>query len=136
MRVNQVDELANETIFAYSRSQALEDGFLVDVTYMAKEVGFRIPVAVTCAVWDKYIAWNDADNKRQTYQDEEGRLWDILWMLYLACKHSQSSSLIFSLYAVVKNRHSKRPVKIKLKSVIGGGDNGTPVITIMLPNED
>ena len=34
----------------YTRAQAIEDGFLVDVSETAREAGFRIPVAVTRSV--------------------------------------------------------------------------------------
>jgi hypothetical protein len=38
-------------IAVYSRQQAIEDGVLADVTETAREVGFRIPVTFTAAVW-------------------------------------------------------------------------------------
>ena len=41
--------------FSYTRAQAIEDGVLVDLTAWAKETGFRIPVACTSTVWQKYI---------------------------------------------------------------------------------
>ena len=34
-----------------SRAQAIEDGVLVDVSDIAKEAGFRYPVALTSALW-------------------------------------------------------------------------------------
>ena len=37
---------------AYTRAQAIEDGFLVDVSDTAREAGFGIPVAVTRSVWN------------------------------------------------------------------------------------
>jgi hypothetical protein len=137
MKSNQIDNSFGKTISAYSRTQALEDGVLVDVTCMAKKAGFKIPVAVTCAVWNEYIEWTDKDSHKQTIQDQTGRLWDVLWMLYIAIKRNKGGSFLFyKLYVVPRNGHSKSPIKIKLKSVIGGGDNGEPVITIMLPSED
>jgi len=38
-----------DLICVYTRSEALEDGFLVDVSGVAKEAGFRYPVALTFA---------------------------------------------------------------------------------------
>lgn len=67
-----------EIIYVYSRAKALEDGALIDVSSMAKKAGVKIPVAITCAVWDKYVEWTDEDNQKQTVQDHAGRLWDIL----------------------------------------------------------
>ena len=131
------NDFFGDVIYAYTRSQAIDDGVLVDVSEMAKESGFTISVAVTHAVWDQYIEWTDEDSDKQTMQDQSGRLWDILWMLYLACKRSKDESCInYGLHVITRNGRSKSPSLVRLKSVIGGGDEGEPVITIMLPNED
>ena len=37
-------------IYAYSRAQAIADGFQVDVTNIAQEAGIRFPVFLTRAV--------------------------------------------------------------------------------------
>ena len=44
-----------ELIYSYSRKQAIEDGVLVDVSEMAKEAGFKFPVAMTNTVWTELI---------------------------------------------------------------------------------
>lgn len=49
-------------VHAYTRAEAIEDGFLVDVTETAREAGFRVPVAVTRGVWAEAVEW-DADNR-------------------------------------------------------------------------
>src|SRR5512135_3116848 len=64
-------------IFSYTRAQAIADGVLVDVSKLAKEAGFRFPVAVTAGVWAECIAVPDG----VAGQDETGRLWDVLNML-------------------------------------------------------
>lgn len=134
---NSMMEIFGDVISAYSRAQAIEDGVLVDVTQTANEAGFRLPVAVTRAVWAKYIDWNDADTTKQTIQDTSGRLWDVLWMLYLACRGNRGeASLKYRLYVVPRDGRTKSAKQIELKAVIGGGDDGEPVITVMLPSED
>ncbi|HEV2524119.1 MAG TPA: DUF6573 family protein [Gammaproteobacteria bacterium] len=135
------DEMKNffgGNIHIYTRAQALEDGVLVDVSETAREVGFKIPVAVTRAVWDQYIAWTDEDTNNQTIQDESGRLWDVLWMLMCAIKMrcSEADQVIYELYVISRDGKSRTAKCIKLKSFIGGGDKREPVITIMLPTED
>ena len=40
-----------EIIAAYSRRDALEDGVLVDLSDLAREAGFKFPLAVTQGVW-------------------------------------------------------------------------------------
>lgn len=67
-------------VHTYSRSQAIEDSVLVDVTEIAKEAGFTIPVAVTQTVWHEYVEWGNVKNKK-AIQNTEGRLWDVLSML-------------------------------------------------------
>src|SRR5512142_1811169 len=67
-------------IFSYTRAQAIADGVLVDVSKLAKEAGFRFPVAVTAGVWAECVAVPDDVEG----QDETGRLWDVLTMLRFA----------------------------------------------------
>lgn len=135
--MNSAFEFFGEVIYGYTRAQAIEDGELVDVSKTAKEAGFKLPVAVTRAVWDQYIDWTAADDDKQTIQNASGRLWDILWMLYLACRRCAGESCLnYRLYAIPRDGRSRTPRQIELKAVIGGGDNGEPVITVMLPDED
>lgn len=126
-----------DIVHTYTRQQALEDGLLVDVSELAREAGFRYPVAVTLAVHENYVHWTEEDNKRQTYQDIEGRLWDILWMMRLQKKRISETGL-FEFYCIPRNDKSRRqtPIKTTLKALCHGDDEGEPVITIMLPNED
>ena len=90
-----------EVIYAYTRAQAIADGVLIDVSEMGKEAGFVYPVALTHAVFNRYVTVPEG----VTCQDEKGRLWDILWMLYVAIRRGANSkdrhmrnSLLFSLY--------------------------------------
>ncbi|HZW61351.1 MAG TPA: DUF6573 family protein [Candidatus Babeliales bacterium] len=130
------DESWGKPIHVYTRTQALEDGVLVDVTETAKEAGFKIPVAVTDAIWHDYIEWENVKNKK-AIQNTEGRLWDVLSMLRFACnRFKNESEIMYRLYVVSRDRQAIQPNLVTLKAVIGGGDNGEPVITIMLPNED
>jgi uncharacterized protein DUF6573 len=118
-----------EVIYAYTRAQAIEDGELIDVSELAREAGFRFPVAVTRAVWTKYV---EVPNGLEC-QDEKGRLWDIVWMASRAIKLAKGSEILFSLL-VQNDKRGAKPVT--LKAVCGPGDNAEPVITIMLQEED
>ncbi|WP_291326967.1 DUF6573 family protein [Desulfovibrio sp. UCD-KL4C] len=42
-------------IFSYARKQAIEDGNLIDVTEQAKQTGFKVPVAVSLNLYERYI---------------------------------------------------------------------------------
>lgn len=130
-------DIFGDVIFSYTREQAIADGELIDVTETAKQSGFTIPVAVTRAVWEETIAWTSNNSAKQTHQDQSGRLSDVMWMLYLACRRSKGETcLVFGVSVIPRDGKSRKPVLVKLKSVIGGGDEGEPVITVMLPSED
>lgn len=130
-------EIFGEPIHTYTRAQAIDDGGLVDVTETAREAGFRIPVAMTRAAWADCVEWSETDSKRQTYQDEAGRLWDVLWMAMNAARRSGGrQSLQFKIYRVPRGGRGTRPRLAELVAHIGAGDLGEPVITIMQPNED
>jgi len=120
-------ELFGEPIYIYTRKQAIEDGVLIDVTETAKEAGFKVPVAVTCTLHEII---NTVSKK--SYQSFEGRLWDVLYMGALAARNNPTQSTI--LY-VLRLTHGRKK-NITLKMIISGGDDGEPVITIMLPDED
>ena len=115
-------------MYKYTRENAIQDGVLIDVTSLAKEAGFKWPVALTSAVWTDCVEWSQNDGT----QDEKGRLWDVLFMGFLAIRKNQGTYLIYR----VKNRtRITRPSTVGLKIVAGPGDNGEPVITIMFPGE-
>jgi hypothetical protein len=119
-------------IFQYSRAQAIEDGVLIDMTEWAKELGFKVPVACTAAVWNGYLV--PTDRTREIGQSERGRTHDLLWMLFNAIRKNGSGDTL--LFEVMFLQTPHRRVIIKLKSVCGPGDHGEPVLTIMLPGED
>ncbi len=134
---NASTELFGETICRYTRAQALEDGVLIDVTEAATEAGFCWPVAITHAAWQACVEWSDNDSRRQTYQDESGRLWDVLWMAFVAIRSATGGTEInFQLYRVPKGGRRTKARLTTLKLISGPGDAGEPVITIMLPQED
>ena len=123
-------------IHTYSRAQAIEDGLLVDVSETASEAGFRHPVAMTRAAWEDCVEWSEEDSRRQAYQDQSGRLWDVVWMAAQAARRGHGDRLAFQLYRVPRGGRSVRPRLVTLHLHIGPGDNADPVITIMLPGED
>lgn len=118
---------AEDVISVYSRADAIEDGVLVDVSETAREAGIKFPVAVTRRVWDEIVTPDDSRG-----QDEEGRLWDLVWMLRNAAARNGGSEILFKLAVVQNNKHEI----VTLKAICGPGDGGEPVITVLLPEED
>ncbi len=125
-------------VYAYTRQQALADGFQVDVSTTAREAGITFPVFLTRAVFDQYVTVPPG----VTAQDEAGRLWDIVWMLRFAILRagragspSTPSRLPVALY--VRNDNTRARL-IKLVATCGPLDlnDPQPAITVMLPDED
>lgn len=57
---------ATDVIHGYSRTQAIEDGVLIDVSTAAREAGIKYPCAVTRAVWHTLVAWSTEDEAAET----------------------------------------------------------------------
>lgn len=120
-----------ELIYSYTRAQALDDGVLVDVTDIAKEAEILIPVAVTAKVWA------DVESLPARYAGSNygphTRIWDVLWMCACAMRRAplDASEVRFTVIMPVG-----RKTHYYLKAVIGPGDDGEPVLTIMRPDED
>ena len=126
-------DIFGPVIHAYTRSQAVADGFQVEVSKVAAEAGIRFPVFLTRAVYDGFVSVPPGVSG----QDEAGRLWDVVWMLRFAIRKVQSGQarLPFALY--VRN-DNKAPRLIKLIAMCGALDidDPQPAITVMLPDED
>ncbi|MGW4275758.1 DUF6573 family protein [Streptomyces seoulensis] len=94
----------DDIIHAYTRARALADGVLVAAdAELAREAGFRVPVALTSAVWEGCVAWNEGDSERQTPQDERGRLWDVLTMARHAIRRSGGGEVTVDLRRVPRD---------------------------------
>ncbi len=127
--MHNMTEYFGEPISIYTRAQAIEDGVVIDVSVAAREAGFKFPVAVTRAVWDGYVV---PDSRARYYQDEMGRLWDILSVLRWYVRRG-GSEIQFPVTMIMKARQRRN---IVFKALCGPGDNAAPVITIMMPDED
>lgn len=147
-------DLFGPVISSYSRAQAIEDGVLIDLTTFSfrpnlnvcQEAGLKFPVAITSAAYDKAIGGTE-DNPLPPAQDLSGRTYDVVSMLRFAIKRGPIGSPAGGSEVRYKlnvwnwcTRDGKRINKAKhelvtLKALCGPGDDGEPVITIMLPHE-
>ena len=136
-----IAEIFGEPIHTYSRADALDDGYLVDVTETAREAGFRFPVALTRAAWDDCIEWSDADTARKHWpQDQAGRLWDVLTMTrcYVrgaACRDPDADRFMLQVLRVPRAGRGVKARAVRLMAHVGPGDDAEPVITIGLPSD-
>lgn len=133
---NRFSDILGEPVYIYTRAQALEDGVLVDVSDLAEEAGFRYPVAMTRAAWADCVEWSGSDSEKQVCQDETARLWDVLWLAAHAARRSGGDHLTFRVHRVPRDGHAIQPDQVTLQMLIGPGDRGEPVMTILLLGED
>lgn len=132
-----MDENSNpsgEVIYAYTRAQAVADGFQVDVTKAAQEAGIRFPVFLTRTVFNSYVAVPDGIHA----QDEAGRLWDIVWMLRFAIRRAAAQGVTRLPFALYVRNDNRCPKLVKLVATCGAldVDDPQPAITVMMPDED
>jgi hypothetical protein len=139
------DPVFGNVIYSYTRTQAIEDGVLVDITEMAKEAGIKYPVAITSTAFFGYVA----PDPMPPGQDLKGRLWDLCTMFKLEARKTDGPNLEFKIQFVlggIRVGPAERPVKniddtwklveVTLQAVCGPGDDPAPVITLMLIGED
>jgi hypothetical protein len=120
-------------LYCYSRQQAISDGVLVAVSDLAREAGFVFPVALTERLYHSCVV--PALDLVAEGQSIQGRLWDLLFVLRFAiAKARNTDTVLFKVLFLMS--HGADPVPIELKAVCGPGDDGEPVLTIMLPDED
>ncbi|MFE3280621.1 DUF6573 family protein [Nocardia sp. NPDC059239] len=122
-----------EIIHTYSRAQAIADGVLHDVSELAREAGFRHPVAIAEHAWAAAVAWDD-DGKHG--QSITGRTWDVLTMAMLAARLNRNASEVkFDVLRLVNGSTDTRPKPVTLYLHCGPGDTPDPVLTIMAPRD-
>ena len=130
------DPLFGPMIYAYTRAQAHTDGILVDVTETAKEVGFKLPVAITEALHNCLTPTKADASIGQTY---DGRLWDVLWLAAFSFKlvDPGMDTVIFTVVQqeVEAKSGQLKKVAIRLRALSGSGDESEPVITIGFPED-
>lgn len=104
---------------------------------MQTELGFRLPVWMSRAVFEQYIDWSDDDNRRKrTCQDMEGRLWDVVYMARLAAQnHAESKGADYSVYVVPRPGKARSPRPVQLRISIQQ-ELDSPHFFIGLPWED
>ena len=124
-----------EIIHTYTRAQAIQDGYLVDAGDAAKEAGFLFPVALTIAAWSEAVQWT---HENSAYQDESGRLWDVLTMARHEMKRGtgEGDRARFQVLRIPNTARATVPRLLALQVHIGPGDDGAPVLTIGLPGQD
>jgi hypothetical protein len=114
-----------ETIYSYSRTQAIDDGVLVDLKHVDSiRQHWKHPFACTSAVWAVI-----EEALQRPDQDTCGICHDISTMAKLAIHNTRNADQILFTVIITGKKHA-------LKLHIGPGDTAAPVLTLMLPYED
>lgn len=111
----------------YTRAQAIADGALIDVTRISREVGFKVPVAVTRMVW---TVLSPSERDERDGQSLEGRLREAL----AALRSSADGDGLIVGFDVPLIDFGRRAT-YRLQAVVSAGEKGEPVVTIMFPHE-
>ena len=133
-------------IASYTRAEALSDGVQVAIPReITKEAGIKYPVYMTQRVYAKYVSVPNG----MDFQNEDGRLWDILYMFAMQARKSISAALLFEFvchlpdnsdWTIYERICEGNPLLrlVTLKALIGplDIDDPNPAITILLPDED
>jgi len=114
-----------DTIYSYSRAQAIEDGVLVDLSQTDSiRQHWKHPFACTSTVWALI-----EEALRRPGQDVSGICHDISMMAKLAIHGAHGAEQVLFKVIITGQTHA-------LKLHIGPGDTAAPVLTLMLPYED
>jgi hypothetical protein len=120
-----------ETVFAYTRQNAIDDGIFVDITETAKEAGFKYHTVVTRNLFDTHI--QPTVSQEAMGQSIAGRLWDVVWMA--SCCFRGVIGKIDGNMAVFPVTFSGKTVDLWAFMEATSPDDPTPAINIMLPED-
>ena len=133
-------------IASYTRAEAIASGYQVTILpEIAKDDEIVFPVFFTRGVYKKYVVVPEG----MAHQDENGRLWDILFMFALHARKTDSPELKFMFCCQLPDagnwtkyekicEGNRLLREVTLKAVIGplDLDDPSPAITILFPDED
>ena len=118
-------------VFSYTRTQALEDGTLIDASSAARALGFKLPVAVGDNLFNRYVI--PPAGLEGEGQSLEGRLHDLLVLAMVAARKGLNQDrVLFDVQFVMR---PGRREKVRCVIHVGPGDQGEPVITVCLPED-
>lgn len=128
-------ELFGDVIHTYTRAQAIDDGFLVNFSDPESDTAdvcrqhYKFPIAGTSAVFE--VMRKAVENPRYC-NDYAGILHDMLSMSKIMCRKISDSEIMFRVIIQGAGRSKYHDFKL----VVGPGDQGEGVITILMPHED
>lgn len=126
------DDFWGPVIFQYTRAQALKDGELVLADpELCREAGITFPLALSRGAWAEAVA--TTRSQEQVGQSVTGRLWDVLMVMRAAIRQAKAGS-DEAHFRVSVYGPPRRNVALWVR--FHPGDQGEPVLTVMLEGED
>lgn len=130
----QVSSPNEDLIFTYTRVESLADGFEVDVSKVAKQVGLKYNVFITDAVMKTCVT---APKGIASSKKDAWRLWDVLSALFMSIQDAGFTGgcwIEFKADIINPDIHSM-PVALLAQCGPTDIDDARPAITIMMPDE-
>lgn len=104
---------------------------------LAAEAGFRIPVLISPTVWGDCVEWDSRDSAETgLYQEQDARLWNLLWPAGQAINGNTGESVPFVVHRWSGTEpypiadEDPEPPMVVLVARREVNDAGDPVITI------
>ena len=121
-------------ICCYTRQKAIDDGIMVDVSNFVSDFGFIVPVAITNNLFVRYI--QPTNKVAESGQTSESRMIDLLVVMMIKLfQRPNTERLAFNVTFDVESEERIESKLVQILAVIGQGDAGEPVLTIMLPED-
>jgi excisionase family DNA binding protein len=110
-----------------ARQDAIDDGDLIEITRMGRDMGITLPLAVSARATQSMVPFTNIPQETVTEN-----LWDTLHAFRDKALTTTEKEFEFqvSLY-----QNGLVPT-LTFKATVSPGDDGEPVITIMMPDED
>ena len=114
-----------------NRQQAIQDGFLIDVSQDAQKLGLTFPVTVTKPLWEVGIAPGES----MSDEEKTERLRDVLMAFRLRIASQATLSPLIDFPAMLALPPGGVPQPVPLFALIQPDDQNRAVATLLLPNE-
>jgi len=125
----RTDIPANQLIT--NRRQAIQAGFLIDVSMDAQKLGLTFPVTVTKPLWEVGIAPGEA----MAEEEKAERLRDVLMAFRLRIASQATLSPLIDFPAMLAMPPGGVPQPVPLFALIQPDEQNRAAATLLLPNE-
>ena len=125
----RTDIPANQLIT--NRQQAIQAGFLIDVSTDAQKLGLTFPVTVTKPLWEVGIAPHESMSE----EEKAERLRDVLMAFRLRIASQATLSPLIDFPAMLALPPGGVPQPVPLFALIQPDEQNRAVATLLLPNE-